>query len=205
MTHNDDITRAFSCANTTAFAVRIVEFEAVTHSFQHALGAIGDAEVAFVADTTRETPRGLSGVLEAHVYLVKCRATFLCGQRLALGNRLAFEQVQFHRIGADNFVPPDVDVTLCIGMSGDFNLFAAQDIVNLHGRSPAAADGTRNGALTCCEIADREHGRFQQTKQLFAFPDFRSFREYRQIGRLTQRKNDAMAGQVEIRIGDFPW
>ena len=71
MTHNDDITRAFSCANTAAFAVRIVELEAVTNSFQHAFGAIGDAEVTFVADATGKAPSGLRGVVQAHVYLVK--------------------------------------------------------------------------------------------------------------------------------------
>ena len=105
----------------------------MTNAFQHAFRAIGHAEVAFVADAAGEAPGSLRCVIQTHVYLVKRRATFLCRQGFALGNRLAFEQVQFHCRGANHFVSPDVHVTLRFSMSADLDLFAAQYIVNLHG------------------------------------------------------------------------
>jgi len=77
MTHEDDVARALCRAYATALAIRVVEFESVTHAFQYAFRAIGAAVVALIADTTGQAAGRFSGIFEAQVDFVERRAS-LC-------------------------------------------------------------------------------------------------------------------------------
>jgi hypothetical protein len=125
MTHENYVARALGHAHAAALAIPVVEFEAMTHSFQYAFRAIRAAKVTLVADAARQTTSSLARVFETHVYFVESRASLGRRERITFRNRLGFEKMQLHGIGANNLVAPHVDIAQCVGMLGDTYLFAA--------------------------------------------------------------------------------
>ena len=75
MTHENDAARALCHAYAATLAIRIVEFEMVTHSFQYAFRTIRAAKVTLVADTAGQTASSLACVFETHVHFVESRAS----------------------------------------------------------------------------------------------------------------------------------
>ncbi len=75
MTHEYDVTRTFRHTYAAAFAIRIIELEAITHSFQYAFRAVGTASIALVTNAAGQTTSGLVGLFETYMNFVERRAT----------------------------------------------------------------------------------------------------------------------------------
>ena len=181
MTHENDVTRAFSCTNAAAFAIRVVKLEAMADPLQGALGAIDAAGVTLVTDATGQAPRRLGGAIQPQVNFVKRRAPLGRVQGLAIGRGLTFEQVQFHRVGANYLVLPDIDVAQRLGMLADLNVLSAEQVMHVNRRASATPSSRGDSALACSEVPDRKQWSFQQAKKLGAFPDLRSFGKHRNV------------------------
>ena len=75
MAHENDVARALGRAYTATLAIGVVEFEAVTYAFQHALRAIGAASVALVTDAAGQAAGCFGGIFETEVHFVESRAS----------------------------------------------------------------------------------------------------------------------------------
>ena len=111
MTHENDVSWTLRCAYTASLAVRVVEFEAVTHTLQNALRTVSGAVVTFVANTAGQATRRLGCVIQSKVYFVKSRASFRDAYRLAVKGGLTLKEMQLHRVSVDDLIMPDIYVT----------------------------------------------------------------------------------------------
>ena len=75
MTHEDDVPWALGHTDATAFAVCIVELEAMANAFQYAFGTIGAAQIALIADAAGQAAISLTGLCETQVNFVEGRAS----------------------------------------------------------------------------------------------------------------------------------
>src|SRR5210317_342865 len=181
MTHENDVTWAFSRTYAAALAICVVKLEAVADPLQDTLGAIDAAGVTLVTDATGQAASRLGHVVQPQVYLVKSGAPLGRIQRFTIGRRLTFKQVQFHRIGANDLIVPDIDVAECLSMLADLYMISAQHVVHVHGGATATANSGGDSAFACGEIPDRKQRCFQQAKELGAFPDLGCLGEHRNV------------------------
>ena len=65
MTHEYDVTRTLRHTDAAAFAIRVIELESMTHSFQYAFRAVGTASVALVTHAAGQASGSLCGVFDA--------------------------------------------------------------------------------------------------------------------------------------------
>jgi hypothetical protein len=75
MAHEDNVARALGHAHAAALAISVVEFEAVTHSFQYAFRTKSAAKITLVADAAGQTTSSLFRVFETHVHFVESRSS----------------------------------------------------------------------------------------------------------------------------------
>ena len=71
MAHEHHVARAFGDADSTPFAVGIVEDQVVADPLEHTFGAVGDAQIALVAHAAGQAAPGLVRIGEAVVDLVE--------------------------------------------------------------------------------------------------------------------------------------